>query len=141
MKTRTMLSMALLIVSGFAVAAFARSNTPAPAGKPEATVDLATAAGINLVKGQWRYSDTRIVEVDFRAPGPDRQPTGPAVKTYDYTPHAGGADFDDSNWEVIDAITLDQRRATGRLCFNWYRLRLTIPERVGGFETAGSTVV
>jgi gluconolactonase len=141
MKTRTMLSMALLIVSGFAVAALARSNTPAPAGKPEATVDLATAAGINLIKGQWRYSDTRIVEVDFRAPGPDRQPTGPAVKTYDYTPHAGGADFDDSRWEVIDATTLDQRRATGRLCFNWYRIRLTIPERVGDFDTAGSTVV
>ncbi len=46
--------------------------------------------------GVWRYSDTRIVETEFRAPGPDGQPTGAPVKTYDYAPHAGGADFDDS---------------------------------------------
>jgi gluconolactonase len=141
MKTRTMLLIVLLIVTALARMAFARSNTAAPAGKPEATIDLATVAGVQAVKGQWRYSDTRIVEIDFRAPGPDRQPTGPAVKTYDYTPHAGGADFDDSKWEVIGPTTLDQRRATGRLCFNWYRIRLTIPERVGDFDTAGSTVV
>ncbi len=41
----------------------------------------------------------------------------------------------------IDATTLDQRRSSGRLCFNWYRIKLTIPERVGDFSTAGSTVV
>ena len=116
-------------------------NTPAPTGKPEATIDLATEEGVNLVKGAWRYSDTRIVEVDFRAPGPDQQPTGPAVKTYDFTPRAGGADFDDSQWEVINATTLDRRRATGRICFNWYRIRLTIPERVGNFDAEGATVV
>src|SRR5262245_23048268 len=103
----------------------AGSSTAAPTGKPEATIDLATEEGVKMVKGAWRYSDTRIIEVDFRAPGPDKQPTGPAVRTYDYTPHAGGADFDDSKWEVINATTLDQRRATGRICFNWYRLKLT----------------
>ena len=27
-----------------------------------ATIDLATDAGVKLVKGQWRYSDTTIVE-------------------------------------------------------------------------------
>src|SRR5262249_16360920 len=34
--------------------------------KPEATVDLATKEGAQLVKGEWRYSDTRIVEIDFK---------------------------------------------------------------------------
>lgn len=109
--------------------------------RPEATVDLASTAGVALVKGEWRYSDTKIVEADFRGPGPDKQPTGAPVKTYDYTPHAGGADFDDSKWEVISPTSLDQRRGNGRLGFNWYRIKLTIPERVGDFDPTGSTAV
>ncbi len=118
-----------------------QTNWDAPAGTPEATIDLATAEGARLVKGEWRYSDTRIVEVDFRGPGPEGQPTGQAIKTYDYTPHAGGADFDDSKWEMIPASSLEARRATGRICFNWYRIKLTIPDRVGDFDPTGSTVV
>jgi gluconolactonase len=128
----------LFAVSGVAAAA---TNTDAPTGKPEATIDLATSEGVKSVKGEWRYSDTKIVEVDFRAPGPDGQPTGAPVKTYDYTPHAGGVDFEDASWKVVDPATLKERRATGRLCFNWYRIRITIPERVGDFDPTGSTVV
>ncbi len=112
-----------------------------PSGKPEASIDLASADGVNLVKGEWRYSDTKIVEVDFRRPGSDNQPSGPVTRTYDYTPHAGGAEFDDSKWEVIGATTLDQRRGNGRLGFNWYRIRLTVPERIGDFDPTGSTAV
>ncbi len=57
---------------------------------------------MRLVQGQWRYSDVKIVEVDFIGPGPDGKPTGTPVKTYDYRPQAGAADFDDSKWDVID---------------------------------------
>jgi gluconolactonase len=32
-------------------------------------------------------------------------------------------------------------RGHGHLSFNWYRIRLTIPERVGGFDPTGSTAV
>ncbi len=119
------------------------AKTPAdvPTGKPEAMIDLATDEGLRAVKGEWRYSDTKIVEVDFVGAGPDKQPTGPPVKTYDYTPHAGGADFDDSKWEVIAPTTLDQRRGNGRLGFNWYRIKLTIPERVGDFDPTGTTAI
>jgi len=113
----------------------------APNGPPDATVDLATPDGVKLVQGQWRYSDTKIVEVEFTAAGADGQPTTQPIKTYDYSPHAGGADFDDSRWEVLDPTTLDKRRSTGRLCFNWYRFRLTIPERAGSFDPTGSTLV
>ncbi len=142
MKTRIYISIAAgLVVLAVALSSVAGPNAPAPTGKPEAIIDLATEEGVRMVKGEWRYSDTRIVEVDFRAPGPDMQPTGAQVKTYDYTPHAGGADFDDSKWQVISPTTLDQRRATGRICFNWYRIKITIPERVGHFDTSGSTVV
>jgi gluconolactonase len=123
------------------VSAGATPRHEAPTGKPGAMIDLATDEGVRLVKGQWRYGDTKIIEVDFRGPGPDKQPTGGPIKTYDYTPHAGGADFDDSRWEAIAPTTLDQRRSTGRLCFNWYRIALTIPDRIGGFDPAGSTVV
>ncbi len=124
-----------------AVAAMAQTTADTPTGAPQATIDLATREGAQLVQGQWRYSDTKIIEVDFRGPGPDGQPTGAPLKTYDYSPHAGGADFNDSAWEVLDPLTLAQRRATGRICFNWYRIRLTIPERIGGFDPTGSTVV
>ena len=110
-------------------------------GRPEATIDLATKEGVRLVRGEWRYSDTKIIEVDFKAPGPDGQPTGKTIKTYDYTPQAGGGDFDDSRWEVLDPTTLDKRRGAGRLSFNWYRINITIPERIGQFNPTASTVV
>lgn len=105
---------------------------------PDAVVDLATHEGIQLVQGQWRYSDTRIVETDFRAAGADGQPSETPNRTYDFTPHAGGAEFDDSAWEKIDPTTLSQRRGNGRLGFNWYRITVTVPERIGNFNTAGS---
>ncbi|HSB17711.1 MAG TPA: SMP-30/gluconolactonase/LRE family protein [Bryobacteraceae bacterium] len=123
------------------VASAAKIRPEAPSGSPSATIDLAADEGVRLVNGQWRYSDTKIIEVEFRGPGPDGQPTGAPVKTYDYTPHAGTADFDDSQWETIKAANLNVRRSTGRICFNWYRINITVPERIGGFNPAGATVV
>src|SRR5215468_7538763 len=121
--------------------ALAETNADTPTGKPDAVIDLATKEGVNLIKGQWRYSDTKIIPVDFRAAGPDKQPTGKPIKTYDFTPHAGGADFDDSKWQVLDPTTLDARRSTGRLCFNWYRINITIPLRINDVDVAGATAV
>ena len=112
-----------------------------PAGTPSAIVDLGTEAGARLMNGQWRYSDTKIVETSFQSAGADRQPTGAPNITYDFTPHAGGASFDDSAWEKISPVNLDARRSTGRLCFNWYRINLTIPPSIGKFDASGSTVV
>jgi len=116
-------------------------STDLPSGPPEATIDLASEDGLKLMRGEWRYHDTKIIEADFRVPGADGQPTGKPVKTYDYTPHAGGADFDDSAWERINANTLEQRRGNGRLSFNWYRLAITIPDRIGTLDPTGATVV
>ncbi|MCI0348940.1 MAG: SMP-30/gluconolactonase/LRE family protein, partial [Acidobacteriales bacterium] len=130
----------LLLAVALMAIPFAAALEP-PNGAPQATIDLGTRAGIELVKGQWRYSDTKIVEVDFRAAGADGQPTGAPTRTYDYTPHAGVADFDDSQWAVIDPATLQARRGNGRLWFNWYRINLTIPERIGSLDPTGSTAV
>jgi len=121
--------------------ALAETDADTPNGKPDAIIDLATNEGVDLVKGQWRYSDTKIIPVDFKAAGADKQPTGKPIKTYDFTPHAGGADFDDSKWEKIDPSTLDARRSTGRLCFNWYRINITVPQRVNEVDLAGATAV
>lgn len=143
MKFRTLFLIAATAMALFSgpSGATTQATQDAPTGRPEASIDLATAEGVNLVKGEWRYNDAKIIEVDFRTPGADGQPTGAPIKTYDYTPHAGGADFDDSRWEVIAPTTLDRRRATGRICFNWYRIKLTIPERIGSFNPTESTLV
>jgi gluconolactonase len=109
--------------------------------KPDAIVDLRTRGGTEIVRGTWRYSDAKIVEVEHNSVGPDLKPSGPPNLTNDILPKAGAEHFDDSTWEVLDASTLDARRSTGRLCFNWYRINLTIPEKVGSFLTRGSTVV
>ncbi|HEX6436341.1 MAG TPA: SMP-30/gluconolactonase/LRE family protein [Candidatus Binatia bacterium] len=109
--------------------------------KADAVIDLATKQGVEMVRGQWRYSDTKIIEVDFKAAGLDGQPGDMPIKAYDFTPHAGGADFDDASWEVLDPTTLDKRRSAGRLAFNWYRIKISVPERIGNFDPAGSTVV
>ena len=128
---------AVLTIALTAIAAFAET----PEGTPLATVDLMSAKGVNAIKGQWRYSDTRIVEVDFKSAGADGQPTGNPTKTYDYQPHAGGKEFDDSEWELLDPAGLNKRRGSGRLSFNWYRIGITIPQRVDDFDPAGSNVV
>jgi len=135
--TRTILAGAVL----FAVAGLVHRPAATPgAPEPLASIDLGTREGVDLVKGQWRYSDTRIVEVDFAGPGADGQPTGAPVKTYDYAPKAGAAGFDDSAWPIVDPATLMQRRGRGRLSFNWYRIAITIPERIDGVDPTGSTV-
>lgn len=110
-------------------------------GRPDAVIDLGTREGAELVNGQWRYADARIVETDFRAPGLDLRPTGPPVRTWDYTPKAGAGDYDDSGWEAIGADTLPARRGSGKLSLAWYRIAVTIPERVAAFDPTGATVV
>jgi gluconolactonase len=112
-----------------------------PTGTPAAALDLDRAADLDLIQARWRYSDTRISMVDFRSVGHDLKASGAPNRTYDFTPKAGVAGFDDSVWETLEPGTLAGRRSTGRLCFNWYRLNLTVPEHVGAFATAGATLV
>ncbi|MGH8677017.1 MAG: hypothetical protein ACREUQ_01535, partial [Burkholderiales bacterium] len=108
---------------------------------PEAVIDLATREGVASVGGKWRYSDVRIVRGRHFAPGTDGQPGTTPVDTYDFEPRAGRTDYDDSGWQSIDPTTLNRPRGNGLVSFNWYRLAITVPERVGAFDTAGSTLV
>jgi gluconolactonase len=141
MNSRLLACLGVLLVPLSAATAFAQITADAPAVRPDAIVNLATDEGAALVRGQWRYRDARIVEVEHRSPGPDLRPSGAPNRTYDITPHAGAADFDDAAWDAIPPQGLEARRSNGRLSFGWYRINVTIPDTVGGLSTAGSTVV
>jgi gluconolactonase len=142
MTRRTLLFLTgVLALSALTATAHAQVTSDTPGIRPDAIVDLASDEGVALVRGQWRYADAKIVEVEHRGPGADLRPSGPPNRTYDIAPHAGASDFDDSTWLAIDPRGLEARRSTGRLSFGWYRTTVTIPEKVGAFDAAGSTVV
>jgi gluconolactonase len=141
MQTKFAFAITLIFAAAlFASSAHSQMVQDPPFGKPDAVVDLATDEGTRLVDGTWRYHDVSIVPTDFRAVGADLKPSGAPIKTLDYEPHAAGREFDDTEWEQIKATSLDQRRSTGKVCFNWYRINITIPEKIGSLATKGSTV-
>jgi gluconolactonase len=139
MKSCSVLIMTALVIS--VQPSWAQVTGDAPGVRPDAIVDLKTEEGIGLVKGQWRYSNVKVVDVDHRSPGADLAPSGPPNRTHDIDVHAGAAEFDDSQWELIGPSQLEERRSTGRLCFNWYRTSVIIPDKIGSFDPTGSTVM
>lgn len=121
------------------------SRLPGPPGilpdLPDAMIDLNTKAGVDLVGGEWRNHNAEVATVDFPSVGEDLEPSGPPNKTYDIVPHAEVVEFDDSRWERIQPGTLSSRRGTGKVSFTWYRINITVPEKVGNFDPTGSTMV
>jgi hypothetical protein len=108
----------------------------APGVPPTLVVDLMSAEGAAALGAQWRVSDVTIKEV------PLIQGTVTQNKmTYDIDPHAGGADFDDSKWPVIEPKDLSARRSGGHVAFMWYRATLTIPAKIKDFDPAGAVAV
>jgi hypothetical protein len=95
---------------------------PPPSGKEVAKIDLMKAEGVELVKGQWRY---HLLDVH----------TGPNKNEIE--PKAHGK-FDDSKWEVVAPETLKKARGPGKFSMAWYRLQVTVPEKVGDVPTAGT---
>jgi gluconolactonase len=113
-------------------------------GCPDAIVDLQTEEGIELVGGRWRYADARVQEIEFVEVGAPDDPLGPGLvpnRTHDVEPHAEGLDYDDSDWRVLAPSETQLRLSQGRVCFNWYRIAVTIPERVGDLDPTGASVV
>lgn len=108
----------------------------APFLVPAHVVDLMTPEGSAVFGAEWKSMEAKIVE-------------GPAIanhmpeyeESYDIQPHAGESGFDDSSWPVIGAKGLAARRGGGRVSFIWYRANLTIPAKIGDFDTTGTTVV
>src|SRR5262249_29188158 len=76
------------------------------------------------VKGTWRYHEVT---------------TGTGPRKNEIEPKAHGT-FDDSKWEVLKPETLKNARGAGGYCWCWYRIRVTLPEKVNGKAVADSIV-
>ena len=116
-------------------------------GQAKAIVDLRTPEGTTLVKSTWRYSEAKLVNAAFQAPGPDKNdplalyPTGKNIATQDISPKAGASNFDDSKWATLTPNQLEERRGTGLASFVWYRINVTVPNKIGTFDPSGSRLV
>lgn len=115
----------------FAAPVIAAPTTAAPL----ASVDLATARGADTVEAVWRYHDATLVATTGHAPDAEGQPVGASLDTFDLSPRAGVAGFDDSDWPRIEPTALAARRGKGRVSFGWYRLTFRIPETLAGEAT------
>ena len=122
------------------------ANTPTPPPPPAPqmppsipatyVVDLMTPLGSQAFGAAWRTMEAKIVETKPIAGAMPQYKTA-----YDITPKAGDAAFDDSKWPLIDAKDLSARRSGGHVAFIWYRANLTVPAKVGDFDTAGAKAV
>ena len=137
------LSAATLAISAIAIAQ-APPAAPPPAPAPQMppslpatyVADLMTQQGSGAVGAQWKTMEAKIVEtkpIPEHLPGYDH--------AYDISPHAGEAGFDDSKWPVIAPKDLAARRSGGHVAFIWYRANLTIPAKIGDFDTTGAKAV
>lgn len=137
----TALALTLLVAAATpALGAPAHAPAAPPAGRPDAIVDLASPAAAASVKAAWRYHEARLIEVASRAPGPDLRPSGSPVRALDVSPSAAEAFTEDARWERVAPEDLERRRGAARVSFGWYRLDLTLPERIGQVPVAGATV-
>ncbi len=98
-------------------------------------IDLRTKDGVASVKGQWKYHDVKIVEVEGK--GPDGKPN----KTYNIEPKAEGKDFDDSQMGDDRAGDSEGSALGGQVCFCWYRIKITLPPEVAGKAVFFQTTV
>ena len=103
---------------------------------PAHAVDLMTAAGSAVFGARWRGREAKIVEC------PALTDSMPEFKTtYDIEPHAEPSGFDDSDWPVVAATELGDKRGGGLVSFFWFRTTLTMPANAAGFDTAGAMAV
>jgi gluconolactonase len=108
----------------------------APTLVPAHVVNLLTAEGMTAFGAQWKHMEAKIVE------GPALQGALPGYKTsYDIAPRAGAKGFDDSSWQTLEPKQLADRRGGGKVSFLWYRTNLTMPAKIGNFDTANAKAV
>src|SRR4030095_12691053 len=131
----------LVVISSVSVAQApqappASAATPMPVVAPSIPaayfVNLATAEGMAAFNARWKNMDVKIVEA------PAMPNAGEAWKSsYDITPKAGDANFDDASWPTIDPKGLLERRGGGRLFMTWVRPNLAVPPAICEVVTNG----
>ena len=136
--------LAVPVVISHSIAQTSPAPTPPPPPAPQMppsipaayVSDLMTNSGSQAFGAQWRTIEAKIVEAK---PIPGAMPQ--YKTTYDITPKAGESAFDDSKWPVIEPKELAARRSGGHVAFIWYRTNLTIPAKIGDFDTTGAKAV
>ena len=108
-----------------------------------ASLDLESPDVLELLKAQWRFGPMWV-------PGEPNE--GLVAQSLESAPRL--ADFDDSSWEILTDVEprtpdtgergendpgLRKRRSIG-LTFAWYRIQVTLPERVGDLAVTGNQV-
>ena len=106
----------------------------APALAPVFSVNVATTAGLAPFGAQWRAREAKVVPA---TPMANAAPGYTASYTLD--PRAEAPAFDDSAW--TSGVSLSDRTGAGGLSFVWYRTSLTMPAKIGDFDTAGARAV
>ena len=91
---------------------------------PREILNLLDEKDLQSVNGMWRFAPGLV-------PG---EPNEGLVPQLEGTP-ARLVDYDDSAWEIRSDLTLWHSKG---LAFAWYRIKVTLPETVGGQALAGS---
>lgn len=148
MKQIPLISILLVLLSTqFLSKASAQEHRDLALGQAAAIADLRTQEGVRALNAAWKFQEANIVETTFKRPGPSTQdplplyPTGANGTTHALSPKASAANFEDKAWETLDPTTLETRRGTGLLSFVWFRINITIPEKLGSFQTPGTTAM
>jgi len=106
----------------------AGADVPAVAGPPPgemfAEIDLMKKDGVELAKGEWRRHPVTVH-------------TGPKKNEIEPKAHSK---FDDGKWEVVEPADLKKTYGPKKFSMAWYRIKVTIPEKVADTDIAGSAV-
>ena len=94
---------------------------------PRATLNLQDSDDLKAVNGVWRFAGGLV-------PG---EPNEGVVSELEGSP-ARLTDYDDSGWAICHDLTKWHSRG---VAFAWYRIRITLPERVAGRELSGMRVL
>jgi len=89
-------------------------------------LDLEKSDDLQKVNGQWKFAPGLV----------PREPNEGLTAQIAEMP-ARLADYDDSNWEIC--TNLRQGRSKG-FTFGWYRIAVTLPQKVDEMEVAGAQV-
>jgi gluconolactonase len=142
--------MKLTITFFFVLAAFtgvfAQENKQLTISRPDAIADLRNVKGAEDVQAKWYVQNANIVSQEFRAPGPSADdhlsiyPTGAIIKTNNIAPMIGDKDFD-NGFKSIEPTSLENRQGTGLVSFVWYKVNITLPQKIGNTDVKGGRAV
>ncbi|GIK20394.1 MAG: SMP-30/gluconolactonase/LRE family protein [Leptolyngbya sp. PLA2] len=109
--------------------------------KPRVILNLKTPEGAQAMSAEWRTADVHVLAAQGRSPDDDGRVTGMPWSALDLHPRIGSPDFDTVPWASVSPGELEHRRGSGKVSFQWYRLNLRIPDRVGELDPTGSTII